>query len=161
MKEDPRARPHRPAAAALARADAAHPRPPPARATCSYDGKQVDQVILPGEAGEFGITAGHTPNITQLKPGVMQILHEKDDKDPETFFISGGFSITHEDSSTSVSAVEAFKLDDLDAAAAQAGFAEAKGMFDTAPEDSAAKAEAQIAMETYAEVVSALGGSVA
>ena len=161
MKEEPRApAPTAPLPRLLALTPPT-PARPPARATCSYDGKQVDQVILPGEAGEFGITAGHTPNITQLKPGVMQILHEKDDKDPETFFISGGFSITHEDSSTSVSAVEAFKLDDLDAAAAQAGFAEAKGTFDTAPEDSAAKAEAQIAMETYAEVVNALGGSVA
>ena len=91
----------------------------------------------------------------------MQILHEKDDKDPETYFISGGFSITHEDSSTDVSAVEAFKLDDLDAAAAQAGYTDAKSAFDTAADESAAKAEAQIAMETYAAVVDALGGSVA
>eukprot|EP00937_MAST-01D_sp_MAST-1D-sp2_P002629 g2629.t1 len=126
-----------------------------------YEGAIVDQVILPGEAGEYGVTAGHTPNITQLKPGVMQIHHEKDDKEPETYFISGGFAVTHENSTTDVSAIEAVKLDDLDAAAAQAGYAEAKSAYDTASDDSAEKAEAQIAMETYAAVADALGSSVA
>ena len=58
---------------------------------------------------------------------------------------------------TDVSAIEAVKLDDLDAAAAQAGYAEAKSAYDTASDDSAEKAEAQIAMETYAAVADALG----
>ena len=128
---------------------------------CIYEKKEVDLVILPGEAGEYGVTAGHTPNITQLKPGVMTIHHEKDDKDPETFFVSGGFAVTHEDSTTDVSVIEAFKLDDLDVAAAQAGYTEAKGRYDTAAEESTAKAEAQIDMETFAAVADALGGSVA
>ena len=37
--------------------------------------KTVDKIILPGEAGEFGLTAGHSPIISQLKAGVVTIIH--------------------------------------------------------------------------------------
>ena len=41
-----------------------------------YNKKTVSQVILPGEDGEFGVTAGHSAQIEQLNPGVVTILHE-------------------------------------------------------------------------------------
>lgn len=34
------------------------------------------QVIIPGSAGEYGVTAGHSPIVAELKPGVIQVLHE-------------------------------------------------------------------------------------
>lgn len=34
------------------------------------------QVIIPGSAGEYGVTAGHSPIVAELKPGVVQVLHE-------------------------------------------------------------------------------------
>lgn len=37
--------------------------------------KTIDKIVVPGEAGEFGITFGHTPIISQLKPGVVTIMH--------------------------------------------------------------------------------------
>jgi F-type H+-transporting ATPase subunit delta len=37
--------------------------------------KTVDKVILPGAAGEYGVTAGHSPIISELKPGVVQVVH--------------------------------------------------------------------------------------
>ena len=37
--------------------------------------KAVDKVILPGENGEYGVTAGHSPMISQLQPGVVSIVH--------------------------------------------------------------------------------------
>jgi F0F1-type ATP synthase epsilon subunit len=33
-------------------------------------------VKIPGMDGEYGVTAGHTPIISQLKPGVVAIMHE-------------------------------------------------------------------------------------
>lgn len=40
-----------------------------------YSNKQVQSIVLPGEDGEYGVTAGHAPLISQLKPGVVAITH--------------------------------------------------------------------------------------
>lgn len=40
-----------------------------------YTKKVVDKVLLPGESGEYGITVGHSPIISQLKPGVVTVIH--------------------------------------------------------------------------------------
>ena len=37
--------------------------------------KVVEQVVLPGAAGEYGVTAGHAPIISQLQPGVVKVHH--------------------------------------------------------------------------------------
>lgn len=63
-----------------------------------YSNVQVDQVIVPGAAGEYGVTADHVPVVAQLKPGVLQIFH--DQGEPEKFFVAGGFSLTHTNSVT-------------------------------------------------------------
>jgi len=59
----------------------------------------VSQVIVPGAAGEYGVTADHVPVVAQLKAGVLQILHESAGE-PEKYFVPGGFSITHDNSVT-------------------------------------------------------------
>lgn len=64
-----------------------------------YADAKVDQVIVPGAEGEFGVTADHVPVVAQLKPGVLQILHSGS-SDPEKYFVAGGFSITHDNSVT-------------------------------------------------------------
>lgn len=40
-----------------------------------YKNKVVDKVLLPGESGEYGVTVGHSPVISQLKPGVVTVIH--------------------------------------------------------------------------------------
>jgi F-type H+-transporting ATPase subunit delta len=40
-----------------------------------YTKKEVDKVTLPGEMGEYGITVNHSPIISQLRPGVVQVIH--------------------------------------------------------------------------------------
>ena len=40
-----------------------------------HNKKVVDQVILPGAAGAFGVTHGHSPIISQLEPGVVTVIH--------------------------------------------------------------------------------------
>lgn len=64
-----------------------------------YSGAKVEQVIVPGAAGEYGVTANHVPLVAQLKPGVLQILHAGSNE-PEKYFVAGGFSITHPNSTT-------------------------------------------------------------
>ena len=65
-----------------------------------YKGADVYSVILPGMEGEYGVTANHVPYVSQLKPGVLQILHEEGSSDPEKYFVAGGYAFTHADSVT-------------------------------------------------------------
>ena len=88
----------------------------------------------------------------------MQILHGSGEE-PEKFFVSGGFALTHETSVTDISAVEAFKLDDIDPDAVKESYASAKAKFD-ASSDEAEKATAQVAMETSRALALAVGVAV-
>lgn len=63
-----------------------------------YHGAQVAQVIIPGVDGEYGVTVNHVPTVAQLKPGVLQILHEEGET--EKYFVAGGFALTHDNSVT-------------------------------------------------------------
>lgn len=63
-----------------------------------YAGAEVDTVIIPGADGEYGVTVNHVPVVSQLKAGVLQIIHESGD--PEKYFVAGGFALTHENSVT-------------------------------------------------------------
>jgi len=65
-----------------------------------YDGASVYQVIIPGVEGEYGVTANHVPYVAQLKPGVLQILHEEVGGDTEKYFVAGGYALTHPNSVT-------------------------------------------------------------
>jgi len=53
-----------------------------------YEG-EVQMVIASGDLGDLGITPGHAPLITSLKPGPVRLVFENGDD--ELFFVSGGF----------------------------------------------------------------------
>merc|ERR1719183_231003 len=99
--------------------------------SCVYDAAPVESVKVPGMEGEYGITAGHTPIVSQLKPGMVSIVH-KAGEEGEKYFVSGGFALTHADSSTDISAMEAVKLDALDESAVKSTYSSAKSDFDSA-----------------------------
>jgi F-type H+-transporting ATPase subunit delta len=63
-----------------------------------YRDAEVSQVILPGVDGEYGVTVNHVPTVSQLKPGVVQVLFKTGE--PEKYFIAGGFALTHPNSVT-------------------------------------------------------------
>jgi F-type H+-transporting ATPase subunit epsilon len=56
---------------------------------------QVDMVVVPGEAGDFGVLPRHAALISTLRPGLMTI-HRKDKK--QFVFISAGFANVNENS---------------------------------------------------------------
>eukprot|EP00595_Chromulina_sp_UTEXLB2642_P001442 CAMPEP_0196765398 /NCGR_PEP_ID=MMETSP1095-20130614/8576_1 /TAXON_ID=96789 ORGANISM="Chromulina nebulosa, Strain UTEXLB2642" /NCGR_SAMPLE_ID=MMETSP1095 /ASSEMBLY_ACC=CAM_ASM_000446 /LENGTH=152 /DNA_ID=CAMNT_0042123363 /DNA_START=89 /DNA_END=547 /DNA_ORIENTATION=+ len=117
-----------------------------------YSNKIVDKVIVPGEAGDYGITALHSPIISQLAPGVVTIINLNGET--EQFFIPGGFAITHANSVTDLSTPEAFPLSDFDPAEVRAGL--------TAVQNKAAssdleKATRDIELRTYSILARALG----
>lgn len=53
-----------------------------------YSG-EVEMVIATGDLGDLGITPGHAPLITTLKPGPVRLVYENGSD--ELFFVSGGF----------------------------------------------------------------------
>ncbi len=53
-----------------------------------YSG-DVEMVIASGELGDLGVTPGHSPLITTLKPGPVRLVFG--DRDDELFYVSGGF----------------------------------------------------------------------
>jgi len=126
-----------------------------------YNGASVFRVIIPGAEGEYGVTPGHVPYVAQLKPGVLQILHEESLADAEKYFVAGGYALTHENSVTDVVCPEAVKLDDIDPSAVQSQYDAAKSAYASATAGSVEQAEAQIDMEVNKAMGLAIGLTLA
>ncbi|CAI5729158.1 unnamed protein product [Hyaloperonospora brassicae] len=120
-----------------------------------YKDAQVDLVQIPGVVGEYGVTAGHTPVLAQLKPGVIKV-HVEREKDVHSFFTAGGFALTHANSVTDIACVELVKVDDIDAEAAHAGLATYQAQLAAAADGSQEKLDAQIGLDTHAAMVAAV-----
>lgn len=126
-----------------------------------YSNAKVSSVIIPGAAGEYGVTAQHVPVVAQLKPGVLQINHSASGAaEAEKYFVAGGFSITHEGSVTDIICPEAVKIDDIDGSAVSKAYEAAKAAFASAESGSLASAEAQIDMEVNKSMAAAIGISL-
>lgn len=76
---------------------------------------EASMVVASGIEGELGITAQHTPLITQLKPGEIRVIQA--DGTEEHFYVSGGI-LEVQPSLVSVLADTAVRADDIDEAAA-------------------------------------------
>ncbi|KAL7689394.1 putative ATP synthase, F1 complex, delta/epsilon subunit, F0F1 ATP synthase delta/epsilon subunit [Plasmopara halstedii] len=123
-----------------------------------YKGAEVDLVQIPGVVGEYGVTAGHTPVLSQLKPGVIKV-HVEREKDVQSFFTAGGFALTHANSVTDIACVELVKVEDIDPEAAQSGLAKFQAQLASAPEGSEEKLNAQIGVDTHAAMVAAVASN--
>lgn len=77
-----------------------------------YKAKEVYLVKVPGVNGEMGLMANHVPTIAELKPGVVDVVVNANDK-PDQYFISGGFAFMERDSTCAVSVIEAVRLSEL------------------------------------------------
>ncbi|KAL7536546.1 hypothetical protein ACHAXR_007231 [Thalassiosira sp. AJA248-18] len=124
-----------------------------------YDGTDVSSVIVPGAMGEYEVTADHVPIVAELKAGMLTIKHA--DGEDEKYFVPGGFSLTHEGSTTDIVCPEAVKIDDLDAAIVSANYETAKSAAASAEAGSADAAEAMIEVEVNKAMGNALGLNLA
>ncbi len=79
-----------------------------------YSG-EVQMVIAAGDLGDLGITPGHAPLITTLKPGPVRLVFE--DGSDELFYVSGGF-LEVVPTQVTLLADTAERADNLDEAAA-------------------------------------------
>lgn len=81
-----------------------------------YSG-QVEMVVATGTIGELGITPGHTPLLTGVKPGPVRLLTKEGNE--EIFFASGGY-IEVQPGAVTILADTALRASDIDEAAAVA-----------------------------------------
>ena len=75
-----------------------------------------DMVVVPGEAGDFGVLPNHAPVLSLLRPGVISVY--QGDRVEQRVFVAGGFAEVNERGCT-VLAEAAEPLTELDAAGAQ------------------------------------------
>ncbi|KAJ1664954.1 delta subunit of the central stalk of mitochondrial F1F0 ATP synthase, atp16 [Coemansia sp. RSA 1813] len=115
---------------------------------------EVNQVDMSAVSGDLGILADHVPTIEQLKPGVLDIIG---DGGSTKYFVSGGFAIMNPNSVLNINAIEAFKLEDLDAQAVATNLAESQRLL-TSAKDETAKEAAAIEVELYESIQAALTG---
>ncbi len=52
--------------------------------------ENVDMVTVPGKEGDFGVLAGHSPMMTTLRPGVINV--DEAGKPQRRIFVRGGFA---------------------------------------------------------------------
>ncbi|MEN6541654.1 F0F1 ATP synthase subunit epsilon [Parvibaculum sp.] len=52
--------------------------------------ENVDMVTVPGKEGDFGVLAGHSPMMTVLRPGVINV--DEAGKPQRRIFVRGGFA---------------------------------------------------------------------
>ncbi len=78
----------------------------------------VEMVVATGSLGELGVTPGHAPLLSDLRPGPVRLV--KEDGEEEIYYLSGGY-LEVQPNSISILADTAVRAGDIDeAAAAQA-----------------------------------------
>jgi F-type H+-transporting ATPase subunit epsilon len=111
----------------------------------------VEQVVVPGAEGDFGVLAGHAPFVSSLRPGILTI---HGDGQPRRLYVRGGFAEVSEAGLTVLAeratAVEDLRADQIDAEIrdAEEDLADAK--------DDAAKARAAEKLDQLRSVKAAL-----
>ena len=75
----------------------------------------IEMVVATGSLGELGVTAGHAPLLSDLKPGPVRLI--KQDGEEEIYYLSGGY-LEVQPNMVSILADTAVRANDLDEAAA-------------------------------------------
>ena len=75
----------------------------------------VEMVVASGELGDLGVTYGHAPLLTSLKPGPVRIKDQQGEE--QVFYVSGGY-LEVQPGIVSILADTAIRAGDLDEAAA-------------------------------------------
>ncbi|KAA0581759.1 F0F1 ATP synthase subunit epsilon [Azospirillum sp. Sh1] len=104
----------------------------------------VDMVVVPGSEGDFGVLAGHSPMISTVRPGVIDVY--EGDRVVDRVFVAGGFAEVTEARCT-VLAEEAVALTDLDRATVEKQIKDLSEDVDDSKSDAErAAAEAKLAV---------------
>ncbi len=73
--------------------------------------EDVEQVVVPGAEGDFGVLVNHAPVLSAMRPGTLDIIVKAGEE--RRIFVRGGFADVGPDSLT-VLAQRAIDLDEVD-----------------------------------------------
>lgn len=105
---------------------------------------QASMVVIPGTEGDFGILAGHTDIISNIRVGIVDVY--TDEIIDKRVFVSGGVAEVSEDRCT-ILADEAIVLEEIDKKTAEGRLSEAKKLLDESKDEAArVTAERQVAI---------------
>ena len=103
---------------------------------------QVDQVVVPGEEGDFGVLPNHAPFMSVIRPGAIAVMN---DGETERTFIHGGFAEVTPAGLT-ILAEEAIPVSEIDADSLSEDLSNAREDVATAKDEEAREhAEALVA----------------
>jgi F-type H+-transporting ATPase subunit epsilon len=104
----------------------------------------VDMVVVPGAEGDFGVLPGHTPMISTVRPGIVNVYEGREIV--ERMFVAGGFAEVTAARCT-VLADRAVAVDELDRAASEQTLKDTReDLADAKTDDERREAEKQIAI---------------
>jgi F-type H+-transporting ATPase subunit epsilon len=83
----------------------------------------IEMMVATGDMGELGVTYGHAPLLTSLKPGPVRVVTQ--DGDEHVFYVSGGF-LEVQPGVVSILADTAIRAHDVDEAAMEEARKEAE-----------------------------------
>ena len=78
--------------------------------------EEVEMVVIPGADGDFGVLSGHSPLLSNIRPGVIHVFTGGNVE--SRIFVGGGFAEVTERRCT-VLADEALPVDDIDTGAVE------------------------------------------
>ena len=106
--------------------------------------RSVDMVVVPGTEGDFGVLPGHTPMVSTVRPGVVNIF--ENGQIVESMFVAGGFAeVTF--ARCTVLADRAVAVGDLDRDATERTLKDAReNLADATTDDERAGIQKQIAV---------------
>ena len=103
---------------------------------------EVEEVVVPGTEGDFGVMADHTPIISTMRPGVVRIRGGQEQGEP--VYVAGGIA-EFSNNQLTILAEHATPLGELDAEAIAAEIRNAQEDVSDARDDkSRAKAELRL-----------------
>ena len=114
----------------------------------------VAMVVVPGAEGDFGVLPGHSPFISPVRTGVIDVYGESQSTIGQRIFVSGGFAEVTPERCT-VLADEAVALDGADRSSASDRLQAAQESLQDADSDeerSAAEAEVAVAEALLAAI---------
>ena len=121
----------------------------------------IEMVVATGSLGELGVTAGHAPLLSDLKPGPVRL--RKQNGEEEIYYLSGGY-LEVQPNMVSILADTAVRADDIDEAAAAEAIKDAEqALANQTGEIEYSKAAAMLAeasaqLKTVAQLRKKLGG---
>jgi F-type H+-transporting ATPase subunit epsilon len=95
--------------------------------------EDVEMVVIPGADGDFGVLPGHSPLISNVRPGVIHIF--AGGAVTSRIFVAGGFAEVTGERCT-VLAEEAMPVEDIERAAAERELADSRDDAGDASSDS-------------------------